>query len=255
MRSASAPAPTLTLISLGDSLTASYVGQPNRGRNRSWSDLLADLRPNQVCHLNFAQPGATSGMLLAQGQHSRAAAAVRAAHADPLPCATLIVGALVGQLLLGVHPDPNGVIPAVVGNVRTALEAVQAAGKVGVVLGTVPDIGVTPFCRDAARALPLLARLVADLTRKINGQLLALARQAGVPVVDLFSLTEVPSRGPVLIGGRDVANRLYGPDGYHPSTLGQGLLANAVLEALHRGYGRDVSALRLRDNELLQAQG
>src|SRR3954447_1490005 len=52
-----------------------------------------------------------------------------------------------------------------------------------------------------------------------------------------------------------VDGKLYGPDGFHPSTLGQALLANTILDALRLGYRADTQALRLTDQEILNEAG
>jgi lysophospholipase L1-like esterase len=256
----------ITLTSVGDSLTASYAGHPYGAGHRGWGDLLGSLRPGSVHHFNYAQPGVTSGLLLSRHQHLLAAGVVHGFHTHPgalpgpMPFATLIVGAndvgaFVDDRLNGRSPDPDALVSGVVGNVYTVLATVQGAGTVGVVLATVPDIGKTPFFLQALQGQPALAQAITGLTQAINAQLLDLARARHVPVVDLYALNNLPSSGPLSIGGLNVNANMYGPDGFHPSTLGQGLLANAILEALHRGYGLDTAALRFSDNELLQAQG
>jgi lysophospholipase L1-like esterase len=253
----------LTLVSMGDSLTASYAGTPYGVGHRSWSDLLAAARPGRVVHFNFAQPGAASAPLLDQGQHHLTANIVRTFHASPghlpgpIPFVTLIVGAndlddFIDGLLLGAAFEPNGLADDLAANVTTAFDIVQAAGTVGVVLATVPDITATPRVRQALAGQPALTQALANLTTTINARLLALAKSRRVPVVDLHALTPPPSVGPLLIGGCDVSNRMFAADGFHPSTLGQGLLFNAILEALQQGYGVDVTALRLGERELLR---
>ncbi|MBV8397132.1 MAG: hypothetical protein JOZ17_00110, partial [Acetobacteraceae bacterium] len=44
---------------------------------------------------------------------------------------------------------------------------------------------------------------------------------------------------------------LLAPDGFHPNTVAQGLLANTVLEAFQEGYGINVRPLRLTDQQIL----
>src|SRR5436305_1605700 len=62
-------------------------------------------------------------------------------------------------------------------------------------------------------------------------------------------------RRPVHVGGIEVSQSLYVADGLHPSTIGSGLLANAILEAFQVGHGRDVGGLRLTDREVLAEVG
>jgi lysophospholipase L1-like esterase len=251
---------------MGDSLTASYAGTPYGAEHQSWSDLLAAGASGQVVHFNFAEPGAPSSQLVQQGQHRRSADVVCTFHATPghlpgpLPFVTLISGAndislFLEQRMCGVELDPLNLIAELVRNVAAALDTVLAAGESGIVLGTVPDISVTPRSRDLLRGVPALTQAICELTRTINTQLVALARVHRVPVVDLTAMNQLASSGGLRIGGLDVGGHMFGADGFHPSTLGQGLLHNAILAALQRGYGLDVSALCLSDNDLLAAQG
>jgi hypothetical protein len=59
----------------------------------------------------------------------------------------------------------------------------------------------------------------------------------------------------VFIGANDLTGMLYGPDQFHPSTIGQGLLANATLEALRIGYGVDTRPFLLSDEQILEEMG
>src|SRR5262249_61708202 len=60
---------------------------------------------------------------------------------------------------------------------------------------------------------------------------------------------------PVLAGTQLQSANFFAPDLFHPSTVSQGLIANTVLEALHRGHGLDVRALRLSNEEILKLAG
>src|SRR5262249_14755404 len=75
----------------------------------------------------------------------------------------------------------------------------------------------------------------------------------GVPVVDLFGLTR-RAASPVILGGVTVED-LYAPDYFHPNTVAQGILADAVVEALHTGYRVPEQPLRLSDQEILAEAG
>src|SRR5207237_5093823 len=100
-----------------------------------------------------------------------------------MPYAILIVGAndvssFVDQLTHGGNPSPGALVAGLVGNVNAALNVVQGAGKVGVVLGTVPDISKTPRFQAALQLIPdpaqraALAQAVTGLTQAVNAQLL-----------------------------------------------------------------------------------
>jgi hypothetical protein len=47
----------------------------------------------------------------------------------------------------------------------------------------------------------------------------------------------------------------YAPDGFHPATVPQGLLGNAVLEAFAAAYDSRVARFRLTDQQLLDEAG
>jgi lysophospholipase L1-like esterase len=243
------------LVVLGDSLTAPYAGAPWAGGNRSWAELLHDLRPGRIVLRNMAVPSTGSAALLAQGQHEAGAELVEQGEA---PFAVLIVGAndmlrVLEMVLQTGRVDPV-LLAGLVANVAAALDRLQAAGA-RVVLGNVPDISVAPRSRQLLAGLPHLSALITGVTRQKNADLEKLARRRGAPLVDLFGLNNLPHQGRIVLGGRDVTAAMYSVDGFHPSTLGQGLLANAVLEGLRRAYDADVSGLRLTDAELLAAVG
>jgi lysophospholipase L1-like esterase len=244
------------IATLGDSLTDTYVNRPYAGDNLSWTDQLTRLRSSAITLYNEAVAGTTSDTLLTQGQPTAAANLVSAGAVKyvSLMVGANDMGAFLQSVLSNGPRDPAPLVSNLVANIKTALDTIQSAGKVAVVLGNVPDIGVTPFFRSALAGQPALLQMVTDVTRSANAQIQALARQRGIPVVDLFALDNL-SKGTVTVGGVDVTNSLYSVDNFHPSTISQGLIANTVLEAFHRGYGLDISNLRLSDAEILREAG
>ena len=68
----------------------------------------------------------------------------------------------------------------------------------------------------------------------------------GGPVAGLTHILNQP----LAYGGTTVTN-LYSPDYFHPNTVGQGILADTVLDALHDGYALNVHHLRLSDQQVL----
>jgi lysophospholipase L1-like esterase len=246
----------IVLAALGDSLTAGYQGRPYSGPHQSWTDLFGSLRPGSIRLCNLAVPGTTSEGLLLQGQHTAAAGLVRAGQ---VRFVTLLIGAndvvdFVDRLPSG-RAEVASLVAGLVRNLTTAVDTIRTAGTAGLVLASVPDIGSTPCYRQAFAGRPEARRLVTQATQAINAQLLAVARARALPVIDLHGLNELPWRGKVVVGGLGLRAGAYSVDGFHPSTLGQGLIANAILEALRRAYGVDASSLRFSDAELLAAQG
>jgi lysophospholipase L1-like esterase len=243
------------LITLGDSLTDTYTGKPYAGPNLGWTDQLVAQRSGDITLHNFALAGSTSTTLLSQGQHTSAVNLIQAGTAKYV---TLAIGANdIGAFLAQVNPampatlDPSAHAATLIGNVATTVAALQAAGG-KVILANVPNIADTPSIQILTGGSPVIAALIGSLTDAVNTQLAALAQAKGIPLVDLRGLNALSS-GPVLVGGTDVGGMLYSIDGFHPSSIGAGLLANVELEALRLGYGIDVP--RFSDAELLQRVG
>lgn len=253
--STSVPSTPLPLITLGDSLTGTYVGEAYGGTHHSWTDLLRAFRLDHVYLHNLARAGATSADLLAQGQHTAAADLLRAGAARYV---TLAIGANdIGAFLAQVdltRPftlDPSRAMEALVSNIKAAAATVLAAGG-RLVLANVPNLADTPSVRAFVGSLPPVGWLLGSLIHRMNARIAALARQLGVPMIDLQALHAL-SGGPLSLGGVDVQGMLHSTDGFHPSAIGSGLFANTKLEALWSAYGIDVP--RFSDAELLRLGG
>jgi lysophospholipase L1-like esterase len=250
-----ARADAIGLATLGDSLTDTYTGKPYAGSNHSWTDLVQTYRSSDVNLFNFAKAGATSADVLAQGQPASAVVQVKAGNVHYV---TLAVGGNdVGAFLAQINPanpatlDPTPHVAQLVTNVAKAAQALQASGA-KVVLANVPDISLTPSMQSIIGGNPQLVALTGVMTDAINAQLKQLASSLGVPLVDLHKLNALSS-GPLVLGGQDVHGMLYSIDGFHPSSLGSGLLANAEFEALREKYG--VNVPQFSTSELLALAG
>jgi lysophospholipase L1-like esterase len=245
----------LRLAVMGDSLSAPYAGEPyGAAGDRSWVEQLPALRPMKVVIADEAFPGATSDSLLhSESGHAAQAPAVAALVArHAVDDVVLMIGANdVAQDLPLLSVDPARFVATfvtdVVANVETAVSEVAAAGHVGMVVGTVPDVAVTPAFQASvpAAAVPV----VETALTLANQQLETFAAAHGIPVVDLYGLTHLAQHPPTL-GGVQIAN-LYAPDYFHPNTVGQGILADTVLEALREGDGVNTKPLRLSDQDIL----
>jgi hypothetical protein len=97
----------------------------------------------------------------------------------------------------------------------------------------------------------------------VNNKILAAAALRGIPVVDLFGIVKTifAEDRHLVVGGVNIdlttrsndPHSFFLPDGIHPGTVAQGLLANAFLHAINLAYG---AGLRLRsDQEILQGAG
>ena len=74
-----------------------------------------------------------------------------------------------------------------------------------------------------------------------------------MPVIDLAGLGRL-AEAPLVVGGAQVPD-FYAPDGFHPATVPQGLLGNAVLEAFAAAYDPSIARFRLTDQQLLDEAG
>jgi hypothetical protein len=116
------------------------------------------------------------------------------------------------------------------------------------VLSTIPDVGVTPAFRSSYSSAAQRAA-VTEVTQAVNQRIIALAAQHGFPVLDLYSAAN-RSLSPLTFGGvtmSDVGGKVgkdeFLSDGFHPGTVVQGLLANAILMADHLAYHDPVNYL------------
>jgi hypothetical protein len=131
-----------------------------------------------------------------------------------------------------------------VNNFTTVLEAVSSAGA-SVVIGTAVDIGSLPAGRDAYPDATRRQRIT-DALLAANTQITDIALSRGMPVVDLAALVNLYySSTPVLVGGINTKSggRFFLGDGVHPSTLIQGLVANAFIAAANEAFGTDFTPL------------
>jgi lysophospholipase L1-like esterase len=252
---------SLRLGVMGDSLSASYAGFPGRTGDQSWTEQLQHLHPHQVQIFNEAVSGTTSADVLSM-QAGAVAGLVAAGKVD---YATLIVGAndlatelnadlpilLGGDAPLFYQTFVQHFTTSVVSNIEQTLAMVSSAGDVGLAVGNIPDVAVTPAYASTTPAFILSTITAAEISA--NQQIASLAAADHLPVIDLFGLSHL-AQAPLTLGGVTV-NNLYALDGFHPNTVGQGLLANAVLESLERAYDASVDRLQLSDQQILTEAG
>ena len=116
------------------------------------------------------------------------------------------------------------------------------------ILATVPDPTLTP---SEKASYPIAAQhaAVTAAIQSLNAQIISLAASYHFPVVDMFGLgnltPSLTSLGGVtmLNAGGTSGNDLYLSDGFHPGTVMQGIIANAVLQADHVAYGDSVTPI------------
>jgi lysophospholipase L1-like esterase len=238
---------------MGDSLTVPYTGHPwGAAGDQSWAQQLAAQGYQHLQIDNVAVAGTTSASLLAQGQDTAVAAL---AAEGAVHYAVLIVGANdvsdhLGDFLQG---DPTPFVQELVANVETALATVAAAGDVRLAVGTVPDVTLTPSFQQLIPLGSPLQREIAGAIAAANVGIEGFAAAEGIPVIDLAGLGRL-AEAPLVVGGVPVPD-FYAPDGFHPATLPQGLLGNAILEAFAAAYDPSIARFRLTDQQLLDEAG
>lgn len=258
---APAQADPIRIGALGDSLTepyANYTGNNNPNTDRpywgsagdmNWAEQLQTLRASQVAIHNQARAGATSADLLAQGQHTATADLVRGGQVSH---AVLTVGAHDIFRALQSNADPAMFIAELGANLERAVTTIQAAGRAGVVLGNIPNLTVAPAMQALVGNNAETLTYIRGVIQAANSEISRVAAAHGLPVANLFGLSDLALQPPMLSGTQLAMADFFAPDMFHPSTVVQGLFANTILEALRRGYGVDISALRLSNEEILQ---
>jgi lysophospholipase L1-like esterase len=240
------PSATATIAVMGDSLSAFYQGTPQGAAgDRSWVQLLQAQGDRHLALNDVAVPGATSAAL--GPQVATVAGLVRTGAAQ---YATLIVGGNdVSANLLGIFAgNPTPFVTEVVANVEAALETVAAAGPVGLVVGNIPDVSITPAFQ-AKVPSPVLQQEVTHAITLANQQIEAFALPRGIPVIDLFGLSHLAEQ-PLTLAGMQV-DSFYAPDGFHPGSIPQGILADTILEGLGDAYDPSLERFQLTEQQLL----
>jgi len=252
----------LRLAVLGDSLSAPYPAPgptnppPNYGSagDQSWVQQLQSLDSTRIVITDEAFPGATSNSLFQSeaGHAAQVPAVVNLVAHHAVDAAVLLIGAndVAQDLpLLATNPASfvSTFVTTVVTNVETAVQTMAAAGHVRLVVGNVPDVTVTPGFQAVvpAAAIPVVEEAITLANQQID----AFAATHMLPVVDMYGLTHILNQS-LAYGGTTVTN-LYSPDFFHPNSVGQGILADTVLDALHEGYDLNVRRLRLSDQQVL----
>jgi lysophospholipase L1-like esterase len=239
---------TATIAAMGDSLSASYQGTPQGAAgDRNWVQLLQAEGDKHLAIDDVAVPGATSAALGPQ-----VATVVGLVQSGAVQYATLIVGgndvsAYLPSIFAG---NPTPFVSEVVAHIESALDTVAAAGPVQLAVGSIPDISSTPAFQ-AHVPNPFLRQEVSQAITQANRQIEAFAASRGIPVIDLFGLGQQLQQ-PLTIAGVTVSN-LYAPDGFHPGTVAQGVLADTVLEALGDAYDPSLERFGLTEQQLLEA--
>jgi len=255
---------------LGDSLSDEYPGGPYEYAS-SWVELLAEQKDINVgpwgdwgeprregYQYNWARWGATTGSMINEGMHTGLA---EQALQGLVTHAVMAIGQndffFWDEAYRGIYSGSwseaqvSSHLDGVLGNVRTALDALAATG-VELVISNVADFGIAPLVRFLFPSADGREQ-VADVIEELNSRLGVLARDLDFPLVDLFGFSKEilgTNHAPKLfqmIGGNAIRNAggfrpnaAFVFDGVHPNTVSQAVFANLFLEGFAVGYGTDV---------------
>jgi lysophospholipase L1-like esterase/uncharacterized protein (DUF2141 family) len=221
---------------------------------------------------DYAKSGATTLTVISQGQHTSLAAV------NPTLAVLLIGGNDLAFDLLMTDPLPsdlNAFADERINAIRTAIETVAGSRTsptgTKVVLFTMPEVLRVPifltlysgFSNETIAAYDYVAK-------RMNDGIRALAAERNWPVIDLYQLMVdlVGSRtNPntlFTLGGVSINLQSYSyndpkptdgfrKDGFHPNTVLQGLMGNAVVMAVNAAYGETLSTMS--DQTILATAG
>ncbi len=227
---------------MGDSISA---GNGVSGGSPNW---VAQLNATGAISFNdLAMGGATSSSVVS----SQLATAFSLAQNDLIDDSLLMIGgndaAAAYGLSIALGGDPTPFINNYVNNVKTVIDAIALANPgVHQVFANMPDVTVTPAVQNIAAGygvplsqLQLLSNAIAAADAQANAYALA----HGVPVVDMYTASQViVNLVPFTFGGHTFTTALA-PDDFHPSVFAQGLLANLVDTAFNEGFGQSLPLL------------
>jgi hypothetical protein len=291
--SSSSPPPVLHGIAvMGDSNSDEYQANDNRGGSYSsvtlnWVEQLAAHRelnfgswgsrssPRRDGYAyNWALSGATASSMISGGQHTGVAQQVAAGEVSLVAIyigvndfardryTEIYNGSVSGQAL-------QDKIQGIIQNITTAVDTVQAAGPVNVVVTDIydyslPDPNLVSDYPDAAAR-----QVVTDAIRSVNAGIASMAQQRGAAVVDLTQLSmevfaNVDANWMLNVGGEliDMLNPGNEPhhaqlndSSKHPGTVINGIFyANKVfINTVNTAFGTSITPFT--DNEILQTAG
>ena len=265
---------------LGDSYSDEYqFYAPHRNAARNWVEILAKCRGvdfgefgtetrgeprNQGYAYNWARSGATAASMIASGQHTGLAEQVARGDVDAV---VIFVGG--NDFIEAVRSnDPTaalrGLGPRAASDVKTAADAILGASAgVRLLIATVPDVRDLPEFRDDAGNLnldPEVASLVVAEVEAFNAEVRRIADVPGsrVGVFDFARISRVSRLlAPrfVTVAGRrverhragDAPEHLFLADRRHLGTMGQGMMAKFLADALNRKCGAAIKPLGERE--------
>ena len=245
------PAAAIRMAVMGDSISA---GNGVSGGSPNW---VAQLRPtNAITFTNKAVGGATSATVVS-GQLSSVVGLAKNGSIDD---SVLIIGGNDAVAAIANYASGgslNDFINSYVTNVESILGQVAAANShVRQVFGNMPDVTVTPAVQQLAAQNGVTPAQLQDVKTAIataNSQVNKYALSHGIPVLDLYTASQViPASIPLSLGGHTFTTA-FAPDNFHPAVFLQGLLANMVDTAYNQYFHQSLPILT--DQKIVQNAG
>jgi phospholipase/lecithinase/hemolysin len=280
----------LALGILGDSGSDEYRADDNRGglyrvTTLGWNELLNRYRgldfgswgtraePRRSGYeYNWARTGYRVQDMINSGQHTGLAAQVAAGKVSHV---YIQIGINDFAPWNGTYDEIyNGTLnteqiaaknAAIVNNLVLAIDTLQAAGPVKIVVANVADRGAGPAVMyqypDPAKRL-----LVTNAVAALDADIATMAASHQVAVLDLFNfgnslMSGIDQNGNYLVGSQLISLITFGDEPHHAilgdtehsGTVFSGILANAIMEKFNAAYGTDVPFFS--SNELLLNAG
>ncbi len=260
---------------LGDSYSDEYqFSSSDRRTARNWIEILSLTRGldfgrfnptgwgrprGRGFEYNWARSDATSGDLIASGQHTGLAAQV--ARGDVRMVFVLIGG---NDFINAMHaPEPEAALraalPRALANYLIVVQSIRAANPdVRLVLATVPDIRLLPEFDEALRKGRLPFRLADACTaamKTYNAQIRAMSiGDRRITLLDLALVAEIANlvrRDHAIVARKRLdryhpgnsPDRFFLADGRHPGTLAQAQLARLFILGVNARFGAGIEPL------------
>ena len=287
------PAPVTTGFGiLGDSISDEYRANDNRGGvcgfvTYNWMEQLAERHglnfgrwadwgePRRTgFEYNWARSGAVAQDLISKGQAAGLAAQVADGEVSDV---MIWVGSNDFSYYTGTYTEiydgrltdseVQARVDEVSGAIEAAVELLQNAGPVRIVVATIPDGASVP---DIQKALPDAAgrQRVSDAVAEVNRRIAALAANRGLGLADVNAMLPAFSprldpQGNLLVGDQRISFLGQGDEPHqgrlgdsagHLGTVVSGLVANLMfVEPFNRTFALGLQPLS--DTEILQSAG
>ncbi len=278
--------PVTGIAVLGDSVADEYqfaqIIEPGGDRRlaRSFTETLTTTRSldfgplsnvsrgvprNEGFEYNWAQEGERSDELIANGQHTGAAAQ---AAAGKVNLAWMFIGGNDFRDLFDpavvTSPDPGAAIQSKVGtlltNVNVAVQTLLAANpSLNVVISNAPDLRGIPGLKAAIASVPELGLFAAAVDQGVqayNAQIKSLADGSNrIAMVDAYGFMQAAVAGlPVVVDGFSMDTNVPGNgsthffvDAIHPNTMPSLILGNMFIEASNAEFQSGITPLTDRE--------